>query len=1473
MERFLGIDLGAETLKLVELRCAGGGIRPGRRWLLAHGKAPGERLAALLGEVGWEGLAGAAATGRLARLTALPRIPTSQALLAGHRHLHGDGPATLVSVGSRGFAVIELHPGGRTLVRENSRCAQGTGNFLRQLVERLGLDVAEACRLAEAADRPAMLSGRCPVILKTDMTHLANAGERRERILAGLLDAIAENVEALVKPPSSPPRVWVCGGVARSARVRAHLSAFLAEHGMSLLPGDAEDALYLEAMGAALHAAGHRAAPPRRACLLVPTASGALEVLPPPAAALARVHRMPAAPPPAAAPRALVLGLDIGSTGSKAVALDPAAGTPAWQGYRRTGGDPVGAAQALVRDFLATPAAAAPVVAFGATGSGREMVGSLLTTCFGPEAVFVLNEIAAHAAGAVHHDPRVDTIFEIGGQDAKYIRLEDGRVVDAAMNEACSAGTGSFIEEQGRRFDGIDGVEALAAMARAADGAVALGQHCSIFMAEVIDEAIAAGAPRQRIVAGLYDSVVANYLNRVKGSRSVGRVIFCQGMPFAADALAAAVARRTDADVVVPPSPGMVGALGIALLAARELGVEGRAALPAGRVLEARVERRDSFVCGSDRGCGGAGNRCRIDRLTTLVAGERRRFTWGGACSLHDRGTRRAHLPDRTPDPFRGREAMLDELSARLSPRRGGRTIALTDGLQLKGLFPFFATFLHALGMDLTVFRRPGREALQRGARAAHVPFCAPMRQHHGLVAAMAEAGTDLVFQPMLRELPRVDAEPAARLCPVVQGAPDVLQADLRPALAGRLIAPVLDLGPGWPDSPAFLDGCRRLAAELGVRDEGELRRALDAGREAQAAFDAGLAALGRAALARCREEGLLAVVVLGRSYTIHDEVLSANVPAILRIQGAVAIPIDCYPLEGPTPVFPSMFWGHGQRILRAAWHVRRAPGVYALFASNYSCGPDSMTLHFFGALMEGKPFAVIETDGHAGDAGTKTRVEAFLYCAREHARAEAAAAPPPERAGYPAAVEGARAAVDRLTVRSRSLGEILRRGERVLIPSMGPQSGGVAAVMRGLGLAAEALPEPTRETLWLGRRHTSGKECLPAVVTLGSLLERLGREPDPATRFAFLMPGSDGPCRFGLYKELHQLVLERLELGGRVRIWAPPFGDYFQGLPAGVGALVLAGTAAVDALRDLRYQVAPVEARPGAASALFDRYHARVMARLEEEARGPLGAARVLREAATGHVYGLPALLAEAGEEFRAVRGPGRPPVVLVVGELFMRNEPFSSAFLADELARRGMVARVAPVTEFIEYSDHCGRKKGKDGLGDRLATWARRRLASACSTAAAAGLGLPRPPSIAETLDHARPFLREEIECEAVLTLGAALGAFRRGEVDAAISVGPLECMPNKMAESLFHHLGAQEGLLAVTLSLNGDPVDPELLDAFAFEVRARARSARAAADGGARVPTRPTALRPATRRRLGDPATRGGGLGQAQAQPPPA
>ncbi|MBI5069158.1 MAG: CoA activase [Deltaproteobacteria bacterium] len=1416
MARYIGIDVGAETIKVVELSREGSTLRWERRQVAEHHKEPGKTLVEILRGWDWDRVDGAAVAGRLGRQVALLRVPAKQAQAAGHRFLHGDGPATVVSIGSHGFSVLELREGGVEVFRENSRCAQGTGNFLRQLVERFDMGVEDAAALAAGVAEPAPLSGRCPVILKTDMTHLANKGEGKDRILAGLLDAIAENVQVLVKPAVAPKRMVLAGGVCRSSRVRDHFRAFAGRQGMELIPANVEDGLFLEALGCAVTASEHGLRVPSLDRLLEPPRDTSLEKLPSLAAALSRVKRMPM--PPAReveGPRDVLLGFDIGSTGSKAVALDLETREALWEGYLRTNGDPVGAAQQLMREFLDGPAALHRVKGFGATGSGREIVGSLLSTCFGRDTVYVLNEIAAHATGALHFEPRVDTIFEIGGQDAKYIRLNEGRVVDAAMNEACSAGTGSFIEEQGRRFSGIDNVVQLGSAALQSDGGVALGQHCSVFMAEIIDEAVATGVEQERVIAGIYDSVISNYLNRVKGSRSVGQVIFCQGMPFASDALAAAVARQTGAEVIVPPKPGLMGAIGIGLLALDDLPLAGAATVDCQRFLSAKVEKKDNFVCQSTQGCGGAGNKCRIDRLTTVVAGEKSRFTWGGNCSLYDKGTRKRKLPDLSPDPFRERAEAVQRIIDQVTVPRGNRVVAVTDEFQLKGLFPFFATFLHRLGFDVSVATGADRKALKRGIEEANVPFCAPMQQYHGLVADMAGRKPDFLFLPMLREIPRVKKERFSTVCPIVQAAPDMMRWDLGEGLHARILSPVVDMGEGALDSLELLAACQALAADLGVKRDTAWKAAWAEARQVQLDFDAELLASGRRALAFCAEKGVTPVVVLGRSYTIHNDVLNSNVPSILREQGAVAIPVDCLPVPDDAPVFDDVFWGYSQRILRAAWHVRRLPDVYSIFCSNYSCGPDSFTVHTFAWLMEGRPFAIIETDGHSGDAGTKTRVEAFLHCVREDQRAAVRAAPKDEK---------------RLHVEPQLITEIVKRKARVLIPPMGPEAKAAAAAIRGLGVPAEVLAQPTQETLRMGRRQTSGKECLPMTVTLGSVLDRLEQARHTDEQFLFLMPGSCGPCRFGAYRDLHHMILQRLGWGERVKIWSPPFGDYFKGLPSGFSAIVFTGLAAFGILEDALHDVRPVELEEGAAEKIHARYSAELERLLERAGGGDLSPAKVLYEASTGRGYGIPELVGRFARELAAVKGKREIPNVLVVGEIYVRSDPFANDFVARALERRGIRAKLEPVSEYLQYSDYIAHKRGlKSSIPDRIEHWVRKRLLSVTYHAAADALGWPEHASIPEVFQAASDYVREELEVETPLTIGVPVRAWRNREIDATVSVGPLECMPNKIAEAQFCHVAEKEGLLSLSLSLNGDPIDPEVLDNFAFEVHQRFKKRR--------------------------------------------
>jgi len=691
------------------------------------------------------------------------------------------------------------------------------------------------------------------------------------------------------------------------------------------------------------------------------------------------------------------------------------------------------------------------------------------------------------------------------------------------------------------------------------------------------------------------------------------------------------------------------------------------------------------------------------------------------------------------------------------------------------------------------------------------------MQMYGGALSALVEAQPDHLFVPMLRNTRRVAGEPYAALCPLSQASADIYSHALRCDGGIECHMPVIDIGAGNVESDAFLGSTRRIARGFGIRSRRVWRSAYVRAMAAQDEFDRDRLDIGRRALRFAAEHEVMSVVVLGRGYTIHNDVLSANVPALLGELGALAIPEDCYPVTTDVPVCRRVYWGHTQRMLRAAGQIRQTAGQYSVFCTNYSCGPDGFNLHFYSRVMEGKPFCIIETDGHSADAGTRTRLEAFLYCASAHEKQDD---------------------VERVCMRDRrrpvqgntcSFADVRRRNERLLIPRMGESATALAAALRGDGFRAEALPVPSKDTLALGRRFTSGKECLPAVVTLGSILREaagLGANEN----MAFFMPSSDGPCRFGMYHMLHRLVLETAGYRDRVHIVSPRTEDYFDGLSTGLALKVFAAFVADDLLRDALLDVRPVEKLEGAANRTYAKWHGRLEQCLASEPAPPMRSS--LRRVATD-VFGLAPLLSSAAAEFADIKdfGAGIPTVALV-GEIYVRLDPFSNDSAIDKLEARGVRAKLAPLQEWIEYVDFANRRESRRTRSRKFLSliagvvpgFLRTTVQNRLHRTVAGKLKWPARPRVESVVSSAKRYLRPDLLGEAVLTLGYAIHEYDRATIDGALSVGPLECMPNKAAEAQFFHITRDLGLPCLTLSLNGEPMDTEALDSFVYDVKKR-------------------------------------------------
>ena len=850
----------------------------------------------------------------------------------------------------------------------SGECAAGTGSFIDQQATRLLYSIEQVGPAACGASCAARIAGRCSVFAKTDMIHAQQKGYTTEQILRGLCDAVARNYKSsLVKGRAVVPPVAFIGGVAMNEGVRNALrEAFKLKEADLIIP---EHYAWLGAMGAAMleseeyrkrsfkrihQLRQHEAARKNFDCTDRLSMKNVL---------LLRDRTKPVTLPAPGERMEAYLGIDIGSVSTNLVVID-ADGNMLKEIYLRTQGRPIEVVDRGLKEIEAELADLLDIRGVGTTGSGRELIGELVG------ADTVNDEITAHKTGSMHvckqmgMEP-VDTIFEIGGQDSKFIRIDKGVVVDFTMNEACAAGTGSFLEEQAEKL-GISIKEEFARMALASANPARLGERCTVFMERDVTGLMHKGAEVGDLAAGLAYSVALNYLNRVVRGRKIGKVIFFQGGTAYNDAVAAAFSEILGKQIIVPPHNGVIGAIGMALIARdrmKDAGVPSRfRGYDLGRVNFTTRE----FVC---QACS---NFC--DMKEFIIEGQR--TFWGDKCS--DKFRKRART-DRQPvieDLVEWREKLLEET---LLPTMGGRrTVGIPRTMFYYDRFPFWCAYFQELGFDVVVSSTTDRKISMAGEELAIAQPCFPVKVAHGHVQDLLEKCVDYVLVPNTVNVEAPDDGLESHLCPWNQTLPFVIRAVPQlEAAQEKFLSPTVHFRLGRKHVEKALENFSR---GLGIKPRVNAR-AVMAAYAAQDAFGDALQEAGREALARLSETGEPALVLVGRPYNLFDRSVNCDIPRKLRtLYGINVLPMEVLPLddEDISEVNPNMYWNSGRRILAAARIVSRNPNLHLVYISNFKCGPDSYIKSFVDEAA-GKPSLVLQFDGHANDAGFITRCEAYL--------------------------------------------------------------------------------------------------------------------------------------------------------------------------------------------------------------------------------------------------------------------------------------------------------------------------------------------------------------------------------------------------------------------------------------------------------------------------------------------------------------
>ncbi|MFH0916963.1 MAG: acyl-CoA dehydratase activase, partial [bacterium] len=1363
MNRAIGICTGASTISLVTLDT--NGSRPAIRQVITrpHEGNPREVLNELLESLALDESDPIAVTGRRFK-ESLNLTPVSEPLAVEHalRFVNRQGTRfnAVISAGGETFLAYRLDGEGRiSRVYSGNKCASGTGEFFIQQTRRMDVSLENAVDIARS-EEPYTVSGRCSVFCKSDCTHATNKGIPKGRVVAGLGRMMAAKVLELLK---NTPRenIMMVGG---TTRIGVMVDYLREEISNLVIP---KEAAYFEALGAALWASENATLPLASTDGLYGPRQSQFEYHRPLRGFEDQVTFSSSERGIAQPGDVCILGLDVGSTTTKAVLLRESDLKVVAGNYRRTNGDPVAASRACYRSLLGQLNGTGIVVrGLGATGSGRQIAGLHALTDG------VINEIIAHATAACHIDPEVDTIFEIGGQDAKYTYITNGVASDYAMNEACSAGTGSFLEESARETLGIR-MEDIADRALEGDRPPNFSDQCAAFISSDIKNAFHEGIRKEDVAAGLVYSICMNYVNRVKGARPVGEKVFMQGGVCYNRAVPLAMAALSGKQIIVPPDPGMTGAFGVALEVKNRIDqglmTEGRFDLQ--RLADREVEYKSSFKCTGGR------ERCDIGCTVNRIVIEGKTYPFGGACNLYYNIRHSLKVDAGRHDlVVRRQQVVFEEYApdaASLGPE--APTVGIPQSFLVNTYYPLFSHFFAELDLRPVLSDEVDPDGLDRIA----APFCYPCELSHGYLANLLKKDTDFLFLPHIPAEEVDGVEDPVSTCPLLQGESYYLRSAFEDLLRDRaVLAPVIDLSADRATQRAQF----QQMAEALKRDPEELGRAYDRAREVQDRMRRHMLELGREALREIeRDPERTGVVLMGRPYNAYAGDANKGIPHRFASRGITIIPVDFLEL-GPYPARDHMYWAMGHVNLKGARFIEQHPQLFGCFITNFSCGPDSFVIGYFRDILGSKPSLTLELDNHTADAGLETRIEAFLDIVNRYRSLQSGAAEP-EQTSKPfrpatAQIVGGRS---RIVTSDGETVTLFDPRVRLVFPSMNPYSAqAAAATYRGMGIRAQALPPMNEEHLSLGRGHSSCKECLPLLLTMGALIKYLRDDRPEDEITVYFMPTTDGPCRQGQYRDFLNDHIRKKQFRNTA-VLSVTSGDGYGGLGSRIRLLNWNAVVAADVFEDIHNAMLVLTEDPRASHRRLQEVWAGVVVGLE-------GGRKTFRRA-----------LRKAAIELRSVPQTSPlqgAPQVLVVGEVFVRKEGIARRWLPERLADSGIVSHVAPIHEWVYYVDWLvenGLLAGDQSPRARLV----RRIQHAVMlraerwikrTMAQSGWYVPRLVDIEGTIAAARDLISPSLRGEAVLTVGGPMAGVGR-EFCGAIAIGPFGCMPNRLGESILN------------------------------------------------------------------------------------
>ncbi|MFC1477723.1 acyl-CoA dehydratase activase-related protein, partial [candidate division KSB1 bacterium] len=689
-----------------------------------------------------------------------------------------------------------------------------------------------------------------------------------------------------------------------------------------------------------------------------------------------------------------------------------------------------------------------------------------------------------------------------------------------------------------------------------------------------------------------------------------------------------------------------------------------------------------------------------------------------------------------------------------LPPRKPGEVrVGIPRMLQFWENFPYWRAFFESIGWTIVLSDRTTKAIIHKGSELVTGEFCFPIKVAHGHIDDLVDKDIDYVFLPsLINQLKSNDNFSNAYNCPYVQAMPYIIKSIIEFKDKNiSILEPHLHFQKGRQSIEKELRRVLRPYRVSAVK----IKTALDKAEESQEKFNTALLRIGENTIKKMKNgEYDRCLLIVGRSYNTCDDGLNLNIPKKLKDLGVLAIPMDCLPNEQTNmwQHFPNLYWKYGQRLIGCGEIMKQHDELFGVYITNFGCGPDSMIQHVFKETLGEKPHLQLEIDEHSADAGILTRCEAFLDSLDS--------------------IRGRKfKGIDIITPKHVS------NDVKVFIPQMCNHAFPMSAALRSCGLDAEVLPKSTDESTEIGRQFTNGKECFPCIVTMGDIINKIRSPGFDPERSAFFMPTASGPCRFGQYKTINSIALRDVGYGN-IPILSPSsetsyqdFGDIDKSFErkGWIGLVV------TDIMEKLLREVRPYEMVKGKADEVFNE---------------------TLRTVCKAFENGED--LVEIVEDYKQKmlsipQKNGMPQVVIgMVGEIFLRLNHYSNSDIVRRLEELGAEVRLAPMAEWIFYTNNCrifDHKEDKDlkkYLIAQLKNYVQTRDEHKYMHPLKDSLRYNYDPPVSKILKKSEAYLHRSFGGEAILSVGKAVDYYEQG-AHGIVNVMPFTCMPGTVVTAL--------------------------------------------------------------------------------------